>query len=184
MNQAILDRYSRNETNAVIIEVTTEKVEDLYNNFDRNAPYIRKDLDSDLTDYLVGSVNEIGKEEFVIRFRFNQPADPELISRLTDSIRNYFEYMKELENRAIKKMLRKSAVFLVSGLLILTGAIALNRQGHTTESVVVDVFAAGLTVAAWVSLWEALANLLVNWASHNRLRRIHARIMKAALIFD
>ncbi len=49
MNQSILDRYSRTENGAIIIDVTTERVEDLYNDFDRNAPYVRKDLDDELT---------------------------------------------------------------------------------------------------------------------------------------
>ena len=184
MNQSILDRYSRTDSNAIIIDVTTEKVEDLYNNFDRNAPFVKKDLDDELTEYLVEAAAEIGREDFVIRFRFAQPVDAELATRVTDSVRNYFRYMKERETRAIGQMVRKSAIFLASGLLILTLAIALNRAGHTEDSVVVDVFVTGMTVAAWVSLWEALATILVHWAPHRRMRRTLERISQATLVFE
>lgn len=184
MSQSILDRYSRTEDNAIIIDVTTEKVEDLYNNFDRNAPYIRKDLDDELSDYLVNSVSEIGREDFVIRFRFNQPADPEVISRLRDSILNYFEYKKLLQNRKLARMMRTSAIFLVAGLIILALSLALNEKTASSTSVFMNVIAQGLTIAAWVSLWEALANFLINWTPHLRMRKIHDRIIHASLIFD
>ena len=72
MNQSILGRYSRSENDVIVIDVAAEKIEDLYNNFDRNAPYIRKDLGEDLVDYLEEAVSEIGTEEFVIRFHFTR----------------------------------------------------------------------------------------------------------------
>lgn len=184
MTHPILDRYSRTEDNAIIIEVATEKVEDLYNNFDRNAPYIKKDLDDDLSEYLVNSVNEIGKEKFVVSFRFTQPADPELLTRLIDSVRNYFDYMKQRETRALSRRLRTSAIFLVAGLVILALSIAINERISGSDSVVLGVFAQGLTIAAWVSLWEALANFLIHWTPHQRMRRIYDRLIHAPLRFQ
>ena len=184
MKQSILDRYWRTEDNAIIIDVTTERVEDLYNDFDRNAPYVRKDLDDELSEYLVSAVSEIGKADFVIRFRFNQPADAEVISRLTDSIRSYFNYKKDLQNGKLGKMLRTSAIFLVAGLVILGLSIALNEKIAGTDAVVLDVFAQGLTVAAWVSLWEALANFLINWTPYVRMRNNYDRIIHAQLLFE
>ena len=48
MNNSILDRYSRLDDKRIIIDVTANRVEDLYNNFDQNAPYIKKDLNTAL----------------------------------------------------------------------------------------------------------------------------------------
>jgi hypothetical protein len=39
-------------------------------------------------------------------------------------------------------------------------------------------------IAAWVSLWEALAMFLVNWAPHRRLIRMYERIAKADVRFQ
>lgn len=184
MKQSILDRYSRTDNGAIIIDVSTERVEDLYNDFDRNAPYIRKDLDDELSAYLVNAVSEIGNAEFVIRFRFNQPADADVISRLTDSIRSYFNYKKDLQNGKQARMMRRSAIFLVAGLIILALSIALNEQIAGSDTVVLGVFAQGLTIAAWVSLWEALANFLINWSPLLRMRKNYDRIVHAHLIFE
>ena len=66
----ILERYSRTADNKVIIDIAAGKVEDIYNYLDKHAPYRKKDLDQDLVEYLIDSVSEIGKEDFVIQFRF------------------------------------------------------------------------------------------------------------------
>lgn len=184
MNQSILDRYSRTEDNNLVIDITTEKVEDLYDNFDRNAPYIKKDLDADLTDYLVNAVREIGQENFVIRFRFTASPDPDLIARVSTSIRNYFQYMQELENQDIARMMRKSTIFLLTGIAILILSIVINGEFAQQSSVIFQVVSQGLTIAAWVSLWEALANFLIHWTPHQRLKKIYARIADAPLLFN
>ena len=184
MNKSILDRYSRTANNAIIIEVTTDKVEDLYNNFDRSAPFIKKDLDDELTEYLVNAVGEIGNESFVILFRFALLPDPDLVVRLKDSIRNYFQYMKTLQTQKLAKMIRRSTIFLLSGLLLLALSIAVNSQTLNPQSIIINVFAQGLTIAAWVSMWEALANFLIRWAPYQKTRKIYNRIIKADLIFE
>lgn len=184
MNHSILDRYAHTDSNAVIIDVATDKVEDLYNNFDRNSPYIRKDLNEDLKEYLVEAVSEIGKEEFVIRFVFSSPADSELVSRVRASIANYFQYMKALEMRKLGRKIQTSSIYLLTGLVMLSLSIIVNRQTLETDSVVIHVLAQGLTIAAWVSLWEAIANFLINWKPHQKMRDIYDRISRAELIFD
>ena len=129
-------------------------------------------------------MSEIGKADFVIRFRFSQPADGDVIARLTDSIRSYFNYKKQLQNGKLAKMMRTSFIFLVAGLVILGLSIALNEKIASTDAVVLDVFAQGLTVAAWLSLWEALANFLINWTPYIRMRNNYDRIIHAQLLFD
>ena len=89
MKKNTLSRYQRTENNKVIIEIATDEIKYLYNNFDKHAPYVRKDLDPDLTDYLIDSAAEIGKEEFVIHFMLNKLEDENLIERVKASVRNY-----------------------------------------------------------------------------------------------
>ena len=184
MKNPILDRYSRTGNDEIIIDVTTTQVQDLYNNFDHNAPYVKKDLNRELADYLVESAIEIGSEPFLIRFRFHEPADPEVLARVTDSVRNYFDYMAQLQSRKLARMLRTSSIYLLAGMVLLVLSIILNRQLPFTDSVVFQIFAEGMTIAAWVSLWEALANLLVQWAPLKRQLNIHQHISKAKVVFD
>ena len=46
-----------------------------------------------------------------------------------------------------------------------------------------EVFAGGLTIAAWVSLWEAIALLFLEWQPHRQNIRIFNRIINAPIRF-
>jgi hypothetical protein len=59
MKKSVLNRYERSPEGLILIDVTAEKAEDLYSDFDRSAPYIRRDLDPELVDYLI--YDEIGR---------------------------------------------------------------------------------------------------------------------------
>jgi hypothetical protein len=184
MKKGILERYPRAEDGRLIIDVTAGRVEDLYNHFDRDAPYIRKELDADLVEYITESVNEIDKEPFVIRFRLNEPPEPGLISRLQSSIQNYYLYLREWEARELASMLRTSTVLLIAGIAILATSVWFNQHIAARETVITSVFAEGLTIAAWIAMWESLATFIVNWAPHRRRIRLYERIAATPVLFN
>ena len=183
MKKHILDRYSKTEDNKFIIDIAAEKVADLYNNFDKYTPYIKKELDPDLVEYLTDSVREIGKEAFIIQFSLSSETEKKLVSRIKKSIQNYYIYLTELEHRELARMMRTSLILLGIGITILFLSVWLNLQITENNSVIAHVFAEGLTVAAWVSLWEALATFLINWAPHRQLIKMYDRIAKAPIQF-
>jgi len=184
MDTHILDRYSRTDEGLVIIDIAANRVEELYSDYDNTAHFLKKDLEPDLVEYLVESAREIGKEPFGIRFSFASPVDEESTSRVYQSISTYFTYLGHRETRELKQMFRTSVILLLVGLAILTLAVRINLYFAHTETVVSHVFAEGLTVAAWVSLWNALATFLINWAPHHRERRLCARIAAAPVLFN
>lgn len=155
----------------------------MYNNFDKHAPYVIKDLNANLVDYIIHSVQELGDEPFVIQFRLLVPADADLVSRVHSSIGNYFLYLKELELRELSSMIRTSLILLMLGIMILFLAVWVTGIANTTQQVIIHVLAQGLTVAAWVSLWNALATFLVNWAPHHHNIRRYKRIAAAPILF-
>jgi hypothetical protein len=183
MEKDILERYARSSDGVVIIDIAANRIEELYNDYDKSAPYLKKDLEQDLVDYLVDSVREVGKEKFAIRFSIAGTVDPAPMSRVKMSIQKYFFYLKELERRELKRMFRTSLILFVIGIAILTLSVWMNRMFETDETVVIRVFAEGLTVAAWVSLWESLATFLINWAPHRRRIRLYERIAEAPVLF-
>lgn len=183
MKKDILERYARTADGKVIIDITTERVADLYHYFDKNAPYLKKDLDQEFVDYLIDSVDEIGKENFVIRFRFSSPTDDTGTSKVQMSIRNYFLYQKELEVRELKRMTRKALILFFIGVAILTFSVWLNQEVVLPETVVSQLSAEGLTIAAWISLWEALATFLINWSPHRSKIKLFERISRAPVFF-
>lgn len=183
MKKSILSRYERTAKNEVIIDASVRTVEDLYNNFDRTAPYVKKDLDQEFVDYVIECVREIGPSDFVIRISLSNMPEEAVMDRVRTSIQTYFQYLQETEKRALVTMFRRSLVLFTIGLALLVLAIMATRRLSSSEGVLAEVFAQGLTVAAWVSLWEAIANLFLEWFPHRQDIRRHAKVMNAPVMF-
>jgi hypothetical protein len=185
IRKGILDRYERTTDGQVIIDVSAAKVEDLYENFDKTAPYHKKDLDEDLAWYLTECAREIGRNSFVIWFSIDAEPPEELKERVRTSLHKFFMYQRELETSAMKKMLRRSLVFFMLGIFLLGFSLWIGHllsQGEGSpllESVLVE----GLTIAAWVSLWESLANFLVYWRPYHQQIGLYWRIANAPVLF-
>ena len=183
-HKEILERYERADDGMIIIDIAAEKVEDLYNYFDKQSNFLKKDLDEDLTDYLTESAREIGNESFLIKITLASPIDSAKEEKVRNSFTNYFRYMKELELRKMAGMARTSLILLTIGLVILTLSILLNQQNEVWNSVIGSVFAEGLTVAAWVSLWEALATFLIQWMPHKKRIALFEKIAESEIRFS
>ena len=184
MQKQILDRYSRSSDGSLIIEIAADRVEDLYNDYQKTAPFLKKDLEQELVDYIVDSVSEIGRERFLLKFSIAGVTDEQKISRVKLSIQEYFEYLKELELREMNRMFRTSFILFLIGIALLIFLLWINQKMDIYDLMVTQVLTEGLTVAAWVSLWEALANFLINWAPHRRLIGLYRRIAGAPVTFQ
>ncbi|KUL25241.1 hypothetical protein [Chlorobium limicola] len=185
MKKQIFERYEMTAGGSLIIDVAARRIEDLYENFDKSAPYHRKDLDGDLVAYISGCVREIGRKDFVVRFSIEQPLSEELMDMVRTGMHAFFIYQKELEYIAMKKMMRTSFFLLVTGIVILGVSLRVNHllALSGTISFPNSFFAEGLTIVAWVSIWEGLATFLLNWAPHLFRTRLYQRIAVASVLF-
>ena len=183
MKRTVLTRYERTVGGSIIIDVAAAQVEDLYNDYDKSAPYIRRDLDQDLVDYLIDCAKEIRPVPFVVRFTLNQPPDNDKQSRICRSVNAYFQYLADAERQKIMQMFRRSAILFSIGIAILFLSVFVNQALGAERSVVANVFAEGLTIAAWVSLWESLAIFLLEWPLHRKSIHLYRRLAGAELIF-
>lgn len=184
MNPDVLSRYARGAEGEVVIDVAAARAEDLYEHFDRVAPHIRRDLEQDFVDYLIGCVREIGRHPFRIRITFDRRPDEAQQTRIRGSVANYFLYLAEIERRAIGAMLRKALVFVAIAFVILSAAVWTSGVFAPRQSALTEVLTEGLTIAGWVSMWEAVATLLVEWIPRRTERRRYERLARAPLIFD
>ena len=185
VKRRILDRYEQTQDGRIIIDVAATCVEDLYEDFDKTAPYHKKDLDEDFVYYLTECTREIGHSDFVIRFVFERYPSEQFIQRVRTSILKFFMYQRELELAAIKKMFRTSGMLIVIGVFILGVSIWVNLILLASGSVSFfkSVFAEGLTIVAWVSMWEGLATFLLNWAPHRFKINLYKKIADAQVLF-
>ena len=184
MKRNSLNRYQRTPDNKILIEITAGEIKDLYNDFDRHAPYIRKDLDADLTEYLIDSVAEIGDENFVIHFMLNKLEDEILTGRIKTSIQNYFLYLIEREDREMAKLQRNSLIYFLIGIAFLSLSYWFNQDILDNATYLSHILTQGLIVAAWVSLWNAIATFLINWKPHRDLVKLYQRISRAEISFS
>lgn len=183
-NIGILERYERADGGEVIIDVSTEKVEDLYSNFDKKSHFLKKDLNQDLVDYIIECATEIGEERFLIRFNFESKSDDESASRLNNSVKRYFLYLQEHEHTKMREMYTKSGKLLVLGAVIATVSILMSQSEFMSKSIAFAVISEGLNVAAWVSLWEALAIFLLKWTPYKKKIALYERISNAKIVFS
>lgn len=183
MKKDILNRYACTEDGKFIIDITAGKIEYLYNDFDKHAPYVRKELDQNLVDYIIECAKEIGEEKILIQFRFDEQVNAELIGRIKTSIKNYFLYLKELEILELNQLRRRSFLFFFIGIVIMMISVWVNDQSMIRESAIGRVFSEGLTVAAWVSLWESIAMPLISWVPHRRQISQYQQIADAPIQF-
>lgn len=179
----ILDRYEKLADGRYLIDITAGKVSDLYNAFDKNTPYVRKELDQDLVEYISESVRDLGNKDFVIQFHLLEAADESMQSRIITSINSYFLYLKSIEIKELARVMRISLIYFLVGISLLFLTVWVNEKLTAGSSVITSVFAQGLTVAAWVALWEALATFLVNWTPFSRQIKMYDRIASAPVSF-
>lgn len=183
MKKDILSRYERDANGNILIDITADRIEDLFNHFDRSAPYVLRDLDQDLVNYIIDSAKELDKEPFTIRFTLNRLPDETELSNIRRSINGFFISLVEAEKNKFSQMIRKSFILFFLGIGILFISIWVNQKLGSERSVMTDVFAEGLTVAAWVSLWEALATFLIKWFPHRTNINLYQRLAEIEPIF-
>lgn len=181
--QNIIARYGKNASGDIVIDVAAQKVDDLYNTFDRFSPDNRKDLNGDLVTYILDCAREINELPFALRI--NLPALPEAGERATirNSFRSFFVYLVDIEKRNMARRVRTSLILLCAGLVLLVLALAVSQRADSNPSILLSVFAEGLTVAAWVALWQALATYLIHWAPYHRTIALYRRLAAADLEF-
>lgn len=184
MKRSIIDRYEMNNSRQVVVDVSVRSVEDLFDRFDRCAPYMKKDLDPQFVDYLIGCAQELGNHDFTIRINLSTHATVENKQRVQQGIRNYLYYLQQVTVRELKAMFRRSLVLFGLGLGLLTLAIVAGQHLANDGNVPGQILTEGLTVAAWVSLWQALANLIIEWHPHRRELIVYRRIMTAPVQFQ
>ncbi|OVE78285.1 hypothetical protein BVX99_00330 [bacterium F16] len=183
MNRRMLDRYERASDGRIIVDIAASRIEFLYNDFDKNAPFIRRDLNQDLVDYLVAGARELKREPFILQFTLDEAPDDDKQSRIRKSIHAYFLYLAECEQQRVLQMFRRAGVLFCIGLAVLFLSVTVNQALGPERSVVANVFAEGLTVAAWVSLWESLAVFMIEWFPLRRNTALYRLLAEAELTF-
>ena len=183
MKQDVLSRYESHSSRRLAIDVSVGKIEELFEDFDSAASYVKKDLDQDFAEYLIESVREIRSNDFVIRINLPVQVNEKHRERLQSSIKNYFRYLEFLEQRKLRKMLWRSFLLFCLGMFLLMMSLTLKVNIGHLSGVIQELMIEGLTVAAWVSLWSAFVGLIFELAEIISDIRIFRRIAGREVVF-
>ena len=105
------------------------------------------------------------------------------MERVKSSIHNYFSYLIDRELREFESMRHTSFILFIIGVSILFLSVWIDNKTAGENSVITHMFAEGLYVASWVSLWHAIATFLINWAPHRKKVKLYRRISSANIQF-
>ena len=145
MKKNILDRYDKTIENEIIIKISTNKFENLFDNFDMSSSFLKKDLSQQLVDYIIESVSEISNEKFIIKFYFKEKIEQENILHLKKSFDSYFNYLEELEKNKMREQVKNSFIFMLIGVFFITLSILLEVNQQLTYRIISE----GLMIAGW-----------------------------------
>ncbi len=179
MKNKIIERYEQTQDNELIINISSNKIEDLYSIYDKKSTFIKKDLDDDFENYLIQSVEEISNHPFIIRFYFTEPSQEDINEKLKNSIKNYFDYLQHLEQRKLKEQVKNSSIFIIIGFIFVAIALILGDN----EKFLLKLLSEGSMVAGWVSLWEAMATILIKWLPLRNKLKVLNKISNAKIEF-
>lgn len=183
MKEDIFSRYESHSNRRLAIDVSVGRIEELFEDFDSAASYVKKDLDQDLVDYLIDSVREIGSYDFVIRIHLPVHVLEKHRKRVRKSIKSYFRYLELLEQRKLKKMLWRSFLLFFLGMFLLAISMTMKGNMGLLNGVMRELMTEGLTVAAWVALWSAFAGLIFELTGIIKNIRTFRRIASREVVF-
>jgi len=162
MDSKILDRYDITSDNRFVIDVKIPDPDELFEKYDENASFYKKDLNDRFEEYLLDCVDEIGlKNRFIIRICL-----PEDQAKETDegniiySFKQYFKYCIFICQKEIKKISLRMLLHLglaISALLLLMAFNVANTVSQTGFSSLVS---SGLPAAIWVLLLTGFSRFL------------------------
>jgi hypothetical protein len=184
MKKKILDRYPCDSPGLRVVDIAAQRVNDLYDDFDKNAPFLKKGLNDYMVEYLIESVRELGREPFCVNFSLAETLDEPVRERVRKSVESYFDYLLEKNVQQLRSIFRTASILLLLGLVLLAVSFYMNHRLVLDDTVAKRVLAEGLVIAAWVSLWEALAGFLLNWQPAMRDRFIYRRLLRTQITFN
>lgn len=181
---ALLSLYRRSPvTNNILIDIALDKYLDFFHEWD-NATFRKRDINPGLAEFLDICSEDIPmNRQFDINFHIkNISSDLEKEKLIIESYNNYYNALKKLEDRKVKRITRYSIILFIIALgfiflYILSNAKA---QGQLLPRVLLE----GLIIGGWVFMWEALHMLFFDILEPFKRKRELERFLRAKITFS
>jgi hypothetical protein len=155
----------RREGETLLIEISLNQVQQLYNSFDP-SPFHEKDLDDEADRYIFTAAREIGADKpFKLVIHLPGEAAGAADARaIESSIRKHFLYRLQTARRDLRHELSRGRTSLVIGLAFLAVCM-IGREVALgfVPSAVQRILSEGLLIIGWVAMWGPLEVFLYGW---------------------
>lgn len=181
--KSTLDRlYSYDKrNNAYKIEISLDKYEDIYNEWDP-TPFKKRDIEEEFIKYVIDSSTDIP-------MRFNLDLDLYLPESMYDekkeknakaAMKSYFNYLLDRNKRTLSASIARCLRSTFIGVILL--AVYYISLGDTMNDLA-RVLVEGISILGWVALWDVGEELLLHLITNYNKRRNLKRIAKAKVEF-
>jgi hypothetical protein len=176
--------YQQNPANGnIIIDIALDKYIYFFHEWD-NTAYRKRDVHPELVSFLDMCSEDIPiRKQIDIRLHVNDVTmDKEKEDLILESYYNYYDSLKRMESRKLKKILR-------SALILFIIALAFNLSyfifaARLVGNIFVELFAEGLVIGGWVFMWEALQKVCFESLEPLKRRRELIRFLNAEIEFS
>ena len=152
---------------------------------DQTAPVLN--LNKDFIDYLFARLSELGDESLLLNINLMADFDDQLGDRgsadiMQTAIQRYFSYLAEVRRQDLQRLVGDAVLLGLLGAGALGLSVFLEARHATTDTGIgLLLLGQGVTVFGWLTLWEALANVLWHWRPLYRQLRMSQRLQSAPL---
>lgn len=182
--KSTLDRlYSYDKrNNAYKIEISLDKYEDIYNEWDP-TPFKKRDIEEEFIKYVIDSSLDIP-------MRYNLDLELYLPENMYDekkeknakaAMKSYFNYLLDRNKRTLTNSIARCLRSTFIGIILLCFYFfsSVDDGSNGLAKVLVE----GVSILGWVALWDVGEELLLNLISNYNKRRNLKRISKAKVEF-
>lgn len=191
----VAECYTRSPTGQIVVRLRLSSPTDLlmpfegypknfgYESDEQNEPVLN--LNKELVDYLFGRLAEVGDESLLLQVNLSNPttaaSKPACSAQvLKTAIQRYFAYLEEVRRQDLQKLAVDATLLGLLGVAALGLAVFLESQNFIEDGRIgLLLLDQGVTVFGWLTLWEALANLLWHWRPLYQQLRMSQQIQMA-----
>ena len=180
----LLDRlYSYDKkNNAYVIEVSLDKYEDIYNEWDA-TPFRKRDIEEEFVDYLLDSSYDIpSRYNLDIKLYLPKSKEDEKKERNAKAaLKSYFAYLLDRNKRNLLSSMARCMRSLFIGILLFAFYYLVINETFTDyfSKIVVE----GIGILAWVALWDVGEEFLFKLISKFNKRKSLKRLSLAKVEF-
>ena len=177
-----LNTYRKDqETGRVIIQISLDKYDDVFDDWD-SSPFKMRDIEDEFLDFIWDSIEDIPSHMDVI-FEFSIPQalqNEQKEKVLISALNHQFDYMlRKIKRQRIKDLKETLRYFSIGVFFFIVFYTVFDEASSFISQIIKD----GLFVGGWLFIWETFSNIFIKSYKLSEERQIIQRFKRARIKF-